>query len=73
MTTIPNLSDREEWTDRGLDELRIAILTEQERRTKQDDSPAQLADLTRAAIASGCDPKVLIDAVTDVAASAPKA
>ena len=68
MTTIPNLSDREEWTDRDLNELRIAILTEQERRITQDDSPTQLADLTRAAIESGCDPKVLIDTVTDVAA-----
>ena len=30
-------------------------------------APAQLADLTRSAIASGCDPQALVDAVTDAA------
>ena len=73
MPTIPNLSSREEWSDDDLNDLRIAILTEQERRARQDDAPAQMAEFTRTAIAAGCDPKVLIDTVTDVAASAPKA
>lgn len=73
MPTIPNLSDRETWSDEELNELRIAVLTEQERRIRQNEAPAQMAEFTRTAIAAGCDPKVLIDTVTDVAASAPKA
>ena len=40
---------------------------EQERRTRVTAAPAQLADLTRSAIASGCDPQALVDAVTDAA------
>lgn len=71
MPTIPNLSDREEWPDEDLDALRVSILTEKERRTRQDEAPTQMAEFTRTAIAAGCDPKVLIDTVTDVAASAP--
>ena len=36
-------------------------------RTRVAAAPAQLADLTRSAIASGCDPQALVDAVTDAA------
>ena len=67
MATIPNLTDTETWTDDDLDQLRVAALTEQERRTRVTAAPAQLADLTRSAIASGCDPQALVDAVTDAA------
>ena len=67
MATIPDLTDAETWTDADLDRLRVAALTEQERRTRVTAAPMQLADLTRSAIASGCDPQALVDAVTDAA------
>ena len=65
--TIPDLTDAETWTDGDLDALRVAVLAEQERRTRVTAAPMQLADLTRSAIASGCDPQALVDAVTDAA------
>lgn len=65
MSTIPNLSDREKWPDKALDELRLAILTEKDRRSKQDYVPSQISDLARNAVESGCDPQQLIDAVTE--------
>ena len=67
MATIPDLSDAETWTDDDLDALRVAVLIEQERRTRVAAAPTQLADLTRSAIASGCNPQALVDAVTDAA------
>ena len=67
MATIPDLSDAETWTDDDLDALRVAVLREQERRTRVTAAPMQLADLTRSAIASGCDPQALVDAVTAAA------
>ena len=67
MATIPDLTDAETWTDADLDALRVAVLAEQERRTRVAAAPMQLADLTRSAIASGCDPQALVDAVTDAA------
>ena len=65
--TLPNLTDAETWPDADLDRLRVAALTEQERRARVTAAPMQLADLTRSAIASGCDPQALVDAVTDAA------
>ena len=65
--TIPDLTNAETWTDTDLDALRVHVLTEQERRARVAAAPAQLADLTRSAIASGCDPQALVDAVTDAA------
>ncbi len=65
--TIPDLTNAETWTDADLDQLRVAVLTEQERRARVTAAPMQLADLTRSAIASGCDPQALVDAVTDAA------
>ena len=65
--TLPDLTDAETWTDDDLDALRVIVLTEQERRARVDAAPAQLADLTRSAIASGCDPQALVDAVSDAA------
>lgn len=65
--TIPDLTDADTWPDADLDRLRVAALAEQERRTRVAAAPAQLADLTRSAIASGCDPQALVDAVTDAA------
>lgn len=65
--TLPDLTNVETWTDDDLDHLRVAVATEQERRTRVTAAPTQLADLTRSAIASGCDPQALVDAVTDAA------
>ena len=65
--TIPDLTNAETWPDADLDALRVAVATEQERRTRVTAAPMQLADLTRSAIASGCDPQALVDAVTDAA------
>ena len=67
MATIPDLTDAETWTDAELDAIRVAVLTVQERRTRVTAAPMQLADLTRSAIASGCNPQALVDAVTDAA------
>ena len=67
MATTPDLTDAETWPDDDLDALRVAVLTEQERRTRVAAAPVQLVDLTRSAIASGCDPQALVDAVTDAA------
>ena len=67
MATIPDLTDAETWTDDDLDALRIAVLAEQERRARVTAAPMQLADLTRSAIASGCNPQALVDAVTNAA------
>ena len=55
MATIPDLTNADTWTDEDLDHLRVAV------------APMQLADLTRSAIASGCNPQALVDAVTDAA------
>ncbi|OOE06999.1 hypothetical protein [Fictibacillus arsenicus] len=65
--TLPDLTNAETWPDDDLDNLRVAVAVEQERRTRVATAPAQLADLTRSAIASGCDPQALVDAVTDAA------
>lgn len=67
MATIPDLTDAETWPDDDLDALRVAALAEQERRARVTAAPMQLADLTRTAIASGCNPQALVDAVTDAA------
>lgn len=67
--TLPDLTDDETWPDDDLDVLRVAVATEQERRARVTAAPMQLADLTRSAIASGCDPQALVDAVTDAAAA----
>ena len=34
MATIPDLTNAETWTDDDLDALRVAVATEQERRTR---------------------------------------
>ena len=50
---IPDLTDRDQWTDDDLDALRIAVLTEQERRALIASALAQavaLADSYAAAI-----------------------
>ena len=67
MATIPDLTNTETWPDGDLDRLRVAVATEQERRARVTAAPMQLADLTRSAIASGCNPQALVDAVTDAA------
>ena len=65
--TLPDLTDTTTWADVDLDRLRAAVLTEQERRARVTAAPMQLADLTRSAIASGCNPQALVDAVTEAA------
>ena len=67
VATIPDLTVADTWTDADLDQLRVHVLQEQERRARVAAAPAQLADLTRSAIASGCNPQALVDAVTDAA------
>lgn len=52
-------------TDGQLDEQRIAVLSEQERRAKLAQLPDQLADMARDAVAAGCDRDDLIERVTD--------
>ena len=54
-----------EWSDEALDEHRIAILTEQERRAKVADLPEQVAAMTRDAVAAGADPDALRAALDD--------
>ena len=63
--TLPDLTDSDTWADDDLDALRVAVLREQERRARVNAAPTQVADLVRSAIASGCDPQALVDAVTD--------
>ncbi|MDO5676493.1 MAG: hypothetical protein Q4G35_03180 [Propionibacteriaceae bacterium] len=42
---IPDLTDRDTWPDPYLDELRVAVLIEQERRRVLDTAPQQAEDL----------------------------
>lgn len=51
--------------DDELDDLRRAVLDEQERRVKVSQLPDQLAAMTRDAVAAGCDPETLRDRVDD--------
>lgn len=54
--------------DEGLDALRVAVLTEQERRQRVADGPARLAAETRVLAAAGCTPDALRGAVEDALA-----
>ena len=47
------------WTDEKLDEHRVAILTEQERRTRINALPEQIASLRREYLDAGGDPNAL--------------
>lgn len=60
---MADLPDLTALTDADLDALRVATLTEQERRTRIADGPTRLADDARALIAAGADPDSLRDAV----------
>lgn len=51
-------------TDAELDALRIDVLTEQERRSRAEQLPAQLADMARDAVAAGADPDALLEQLT---------
>lgn len=57
--------DLSEYTDEQLADLRVAILTEQERRARVADAPAQITDLIKQAVRSGADPDTIRDAVED--------
>ena len=48
MADLPDLTDRDTWSDDDLDQLRIAVLTEQERRYLLDTAPAQVATIQQA-------------------------
>lgn len=52
-------------TDDQLDARRIAVLTEQERRSKLAQLPDELAGMARDAAAAGCDSDELLERVTD--------
>ena len=54
-----------DWSDEKLDEHRLAIINEQERRAKLEQLPDDLAAMARDAAAAGCDRDVLIGRVTD--------
>ena len=62
---MADLPDLTALTDDDLDSLRVAVLTEQERRARIATGPARLADDARALIAAGADPDTLRDAVED--------
>ena len=47
MSTIPDLTDTTQWTDEDLIALYRACLTEQERRRRLIDLPAQVEQMTR--------------------------
>ena len=53
------------WSDEALDEHRVAILTEQERRAKVADLPEQVAAMTRDAVAAGVPTDTLRAALDD--------
>ena len=53
------------WSDEALNEHRIGIIMEQERRAKIAQLPDQLADMARDAVEAGCDPDELLGRVTD--------
>ena len=44
---IPTLTDRDQWTDDDLDALRIAVLTEQERRQTLDTAASQAEQINQ--------------------------
>lgn len=58
-------------TDDQLDELRVQVLTEQERRTNLTAIPAQVADLCRTYKEGGGDPDLLVQAVTGAESPTP--
>ena len=68
MSDLPDLTA---LTDDGLDALRVAVLTEQERRARLATGPARLADDARALVAAGADPDTLRDAVEDALTEQP--
>lgn len=47
MSTIPDLTDAETWTDDDLDELRVAVLAEQERRYRIATAPIQAEQIAQ--------------------------
>lgn len=52
-------------TDEQLDDHRRAVLSEQERRSKLEQLPDDLAAMARDAAAAGCDRDELLERVTD--------
>ena len=49
---IPTLTDRDQWTDDDLDALRIAVLTEQERRQTLDTAASQAEQINQRYVAA---------------------
>ena len=56
--------DLRDLTDEGLDQLRVAVLTEQERRANLSAIPDQIAELARKFRDGGGDEQALTDALT---------
>lgn len=56
-------TDLIDMLDEDLDALRIAILTEQERRARLAQIPAQMADLAQRYVADGGDPADLASTI----------
>lgn len=65
------MPDLTSYDDDDLDDLRVAVLTEQERRARIATGPARLADDARALVACGADPDTLRDAVEDALTEQP--
>ena len=55
----------ENLTDEDLDDLRVEVLIEQERRQARDKIPAKIADLTQRYIDAGGDPNDLLFIATN--------
>ena len=68
---MADLPDLTALTDADLDALRVATLTEQERRARIADGPTRLADDARALVAAGADPGTLRDAIEDALTEQP--
>lgn len=65
------MPDLTSYDDDDLDDLRVAVLTEQERRARIATGPARLADDARALVAAGADPGALREAIEDALTEQP--
>lgn len=59
--------DFSRFNDEQLDQLRVDVLTEQERRTNLAQIPAQVTELAKTYRAGGGDENALMDAIAEVA------
>lgn len=59
--------DFSRFNDEQLDQLRVDVLTEQERRANLEQIPAQVTELAKTYRAGGGDEDALIQAIAEVA------